>query len=312
MVNKSLNKVGKEGLLNVFLIVNPLAYLVAVLLIKKLKFDSSNVLMVSSRGPDLSLLNYPSLKLRPKRHHHIIQKFFFSSYVGIEVLKKIKKRDFILYTPFSFRVSNWLIKSKKCVGHFYIEEGQGSYLQSKLYNYNDLSFFNKISNNFKNKENFGYAYGNFYRSDSSGFIAIHPDSFPSIENKNKYILDNLNSIKDIYKPKTTGIKTFALGCAERRLINGDWKKMIDTLINLLPSNSIIKLHPSFYNSITKVKIIKKYIEIKSNSSITLSSEDTILELEMLYEKKIIYGPQTTLSKYARYLGSSFHDIKLFN
>ena len=131
MVNKSLNKVRKDRLLNVFLIVNPLAYLVAVLLIKKLKFDSSNVLMVSSRGPDLSLLNYPSLKLRPKRHHHIIQKVFFSSYVGIEVLKKIKKRDFILYTPFSFRDSNWLIKSKKCKGHFYIEEGQGSYLQSK-------------------------------------------------------------------------------------------------------------------------------------------------------------------------------------
>ena len=88
--------------------------------------------------------------------------------------------------------------------------------------------------------------------------------------------------------------------------------MIDTLIDLLPSNSIIKLHPSFYNSIIKVKTIKKYIEKKSYSSITLSSEDTILELEMLYEKKIIYGPQTTLSKYARYLGSSFHDIKLFD
>ena len=312
MVDKLLNKVRKQGLLNVFMIVNPLAYLVAVLLIKKFKFDSSNILLVSSRGPDLSLLNHPSLKLSPKRRHHIIQKVFFSSYLGIEVLKKVKKRNFILYTPFSNRDSNWLIKSKKCVGHFYIEEGQGSYLQSKLFNYNDLSFFNKISNNFKNKENFGDAYGNFYRSDSSGFIAIHPDSFPSIYNNEKYILDDLNFIKKIYTPKTTGIKNFALGCAERRLINGDWRKMIDTLINLLPSNSIIKLHPSFYTSMEKVKTIKEYIEEKSYSRITLCSEDVILELEMLYEKKISYGPQTTLSKYAKYLGSSFYDIKLFD
>lgn len=310
MVEKSLHDIRKKGILNVFFVVNPLASIVIELLIRKFQFDSSNIQVVSVRNTSLEILNYNSIYIQPKRHHLMMQKILFSSYTGKQILKNVK-RDFILYTPFSFRDSNYLINSKKCKGHFYIEEGQGSYLHSEPYDYKKLTFHHKIITNFRNKENFGDGNGNFYRNDSGGFIAIHPDSFPSISDNKKFFLKNLDSLKSTYIPKIKGIKNIALGCAERRLNNGRWETMIDTLIKIMPSTGIIKLHPSFYVSRSNVERIEKYVKYKTNSRISICPNFVILELEMLHETKTIYGPQTSLSSYTKLLGSKFVEVRLF-
>ena len=51
----------------------------------------------------------------------------------------------------------------------------------------------------------------------------------------------------------------------------------------------------------------------ASAFISLSSADNnvILELEMLHEKKIIIGSQTSLSRYAIQLGSKFKNVDLY-
>ena len=107
-----------------------------------------------------------------------------------------------------------------------------------------------------------------------------------------------------------GYKKIALSCAERRLEDNNWEGMIDKLIEYLPKGGLIKLHPSFYVSDEKIKKIKKYLTLKTNERIQLCDNSVIMEIEMLYENKNLYGPQTSLSFYADYFGSNFIPINL--
>ena len=87
--------------------------------------------------------------------------------------------------------------------------------------------------------------------------------------------------------------------------------MILILIKTLPNGGLIKLHPSFYVSDKKIEKIKKYLEKETDNQIQLCAIDVILEIEMLFEKKNILGPQTSLSYYADFFGSNFKLIKLY-
>ena len=49
----------------------------------------------------------------------------------------------------------------------------------------------------------------------------------------------------------------------------------------------------------------------TSGSIELCNDDVIIEIEMLYEPKILIGPLTSLSKYAEAFGSKFENIDLY-
>ena len=129
--------------------------------------------------------------------------------------------------------------------------------------------------------------------------------------EDKFYLNNLERIKKYYNPKIFGIKRIALSCAESRLINNNWEEMILKLIKYLPDGGLIKLHPSFYTSDNKIKKINSFLLKQNFKNISLCKSDVILELEMIYEKKIFYGPKTTLSYYTEMLGSEFKHIELY-
>ena len=87
--------------------------------------------------------------------------------------------------------------------------------------------------------------------------------------------------------------------------------MLQKLINHLPEDAIIKPHPSFMS--TK-KVFDEFLNVFNEintKKIKLCSQDVIIELEMIYEKKHIIGPQSSLSIYAEKLGSKYDHIKLF-
>ena len=56
---------------------------------------------------------------------------------------------------------------------------------------------------------------------------------------------------------------------------------------------------------------KKKFEEVSDGKFELCSNDTIIELEMLYEPKKLIGSISSLSKYAKQLGSSYDSVKLY-
>ena len=62
---------------------------------------------------------------------------------------------------------------------------------------------------------------------------------------------------------------------------------------------------SFTLSDKRYKKLKSITDDVSAKKIDLCSNDVIIELEMLYEKKYLIGPITSLSIYSRMFGSKF-------
>ena len=310
MVKKNIECLKNKNVTLIFLIPNPLTAIVSSLIIDEFELNKSEILLVSYRNTPLNLFNYPSIEIKQNKIAFYIQKLLFYSISSNIILNNVKK-EFILFTSSATKEANSLIKSKKCLGHFYIEEGQGSYVDHKPFNYNGMTTIQSIKSNFSNKFIKIDNYINFYRDDSLGFIGIYKKCFPMIAMEDKFYLNNLERIKNYYKPKILGIKRIALSCAERRLINNNWEEMILKLIKYLPDGGLIKLHPSFYHSDDKIKKIYSFLSEQDAKNISLCKSDVILELEMIYEKKIFYGPKTTLSYYTEMLGSKFNHIKLY-
>ncbi len=311
MVEARIKKIIDKKLTSVFFVVNPLTAILSRLIIEKFNLNKKKILIVYFRDSSFDLLNFESISIRYRRIDIYRQKLLFDSPGGRKILKHLTN-NFILFTPWALREANWLIKSKKCSGHFYIEEGQGSYMNYQTFNYDKIPLLTFIKNNFKNRVNKGDGTGFFFRNDSSGFIGLHPKCYPKIKSEEKYFLDNANKIMQFYNPKINGIKEIALSCAERRLIGNNWEVMINILIGCLPKGGLIKLHPSFYVSEEKINNIKNYLLIRTNNQVKLCDKEVILEIEMLFEKKNLYGPQTTLSFYALLFGSNFNSIMLNN
>ena len=313
--NNLLNKLQEQKAYNylyVFFVINPISTVVTRLIIEKLNLDLKNILIVSFRNTDLSLLNYRSLFVKKNKLDRVIEKITLSSISGKRILSKINNQNFILFASWSFKEVNFLLKSSNCIGHYYIEEGQAAHREHNPYSFNSVSFKKRLINNLKNRVNDGNKDDLAFRDDSFGFIGLTDKSFLQIPADRKIILDNIDYLKTIYEAKLIGIKHIGLTYAERRLGKISWKEMINNLIRLLPPNSVIKAHPSFMLSQRKIKLLSKYIQQKSQGKIKLCSNDIILEIEMLFEKKVILGPMSSLYTYANFFQSEFKKIDYIN
>ena len=175
-----------------------------------------------------------------------------------------------------------------------------------------MSLFDKIKFNISNRVNPNPGQGFFFRDDALLYIGMSKGIYPKIDKTKKYIINNLNEIKKYYEPKLLGITQIGLTCSASRLPTyNDWEVMIQKLIKVLPQGSFIKPHPSFTCSakvFTKFKLIFDNI---NNKNIKLCPSNINIELEMLYEKKNIIGPQSSLNIYALAFGSTYQKINLF-
>ena len=216
-------------LTHVFFVVNPITVLITRMIIDQFDLKTNKILIISIRNTDLSILDFNSLYIIPNRINNLFDKIFFSSFIGKKVLKKLKGSHFIIYASWATRELNFLMNLRNCKGHYYIEEGQGSYMNHIPFSYTKVPLINKIKNNFKNRVNEDDSSGYFYRNDSLGFIGLSNKSFPKVGESKKIVINNLNSLKSYYKPKLIGIKTIGLTCAERRLKDTNWRNMLKKL-----------------------------------------------------------------------------------
>ena len=308
-----LLKSKKEEWLNVFFVVSPITAMIFRMMIDKYQIKTENILLISFRNSDLSMFKNESLKIKPKKIDRYLEKLFFYSPSGYKILKKIKSynKKFLLYATSSYREVNWVLNSKSCMGHLYIEEGQASYMDWIPYDFNNLSIITKIKNNFKNKLNKIDGIGYFYRDDAHAFIGISINSFPSIKSSKKFLVTNFNDLKKYYRPLYKGVNNIGLTCADRRISKKDWKDMFETLAKEMNYKGVIKLHPSFNVPESKSKEIRSLFESMNFKNLTLSPNNCIVELEMFYEKKQIYGPQSSVSIYSKVFGSNFKNINLY-
>ena len=84
--------------------------------------------------------------------------------------------------------------------------------------------------------------------------------------------------------------------------------MLKILIKEMNGEGVIKLHPSFTSSKKIEEDITKVFQQLKTKKIDICSNEVIVELEMLYERKKITGFQTSLSKYATIFGSDFNQL----
>ena len=84
-----------------------------------------------------------------------------------------------------------------------------------------------------------------------------------------------------------------------------------SLVKHLPENSALKLHPSMYQNNSYIKKILILLEKFNRTDIFVCDSETIIEAEMLFEKKKLIGPLTSLIKYAEIFGSSFKQINIY-
>ena len=308
MILKKLLNQKDQNYLFVFFVVNPISTVVTRLLIDTLNLTSKNILIVSFRNTDLALLNYNSYIVNMNKLDRVYEKITFSSISGKRIIKKIKNKNFILFASWSYREVNYLINHSNCQGHYYIEEGQGSYRFHPEYSYKSVSLKKRILNNFKNRVNNAKKDDLSFRDDSLGYIGISNKSFPQIPPNKKVNLYNIKDLKKVYNNRLSGVKYIGLTYAERRLNNIQWQDMISKLIQLLPENSVIKAHPSFMINSEKIESLEKFINKISKGKIHLCPKDVIIEMEMQYEKKIVIGPSSSLEFYTKLFKSEYQKI----
>jgi hypothetical protein len=294
---------------HVFIIDNPVMYIVMIMILSKYKINENRVIVTYLRkGAFLTNSVFPVIDYNEFWFDKYITKLFRISLKGSRILNKVtkKKQNFILYTNQAHLALENILDSRYCEGHVYIEEGQISYWLTELFSFNSTTFFGRLKQYYLDKR-FG-KYKNFYRDDAHAFIGMLPDVFPLAPKEKRFILNNYDSLKKYYKPTLVGIKAIGLTCSERRLKPNQWEAMLKALVDKMPKGGVIKLHPSFYNDFTKIESMLKKI---TSGNIELCDNDVIIELEMLYESKILIGSLTSLSKYAEAFGSKFVYIDLY-
>ena len=287
---------------HVFFILSPITLILSLLIAKAKMLNDDDVIVIYLRGFKSDFFKKPHhlVKTFSKR---LFQKLRFKPMTR-EVLKIIgSKNNFLLYTPWCFPESavtpdiNILLNNKKCLGHFYIEEGQLSY-----------------EKNFESNPALSRSYNEYFREDNLGFYAIFDSAFPKAPLKKKIILSqsDLSEIKRLYTPKLLGTNEIGITCSERRLKSNEYKKMLNVLISHLDDNSAIKFHPSFESDNKLFYPLREFIKHNElNKDISVCDRDIIIEFEMMYEKKTLIGSMSSLKIYADFLNSSFKEIDLY-
>ena len=333
MINEFIKYTKDEDCLHVFLINNPFTGIISRMIIDAYQIKECNVFSVSTRNTDTSLVSKAPFILKMNFLDRLQIKFFRQSPQASRLLRRISKKNkkFFLYTAWAYeetirtsdgvRVTNShpsvqkLLKSDLCMGHAYIEEGQLTHRQTKIYPPEDRQrlhdeYIMRLNGQFRDDE---HRLKNrlYYRNDAHVFIGAVEGAFPNAPKDKRIILNNYNALKGHYDPLLLGTKMIGLTCAERRLSIEQWQPMLEKLINQMPNGGVIKLHPSFITNVEKNRRIKNIFNKIAPSNIDFCEDETIIEMEMLYEPKRLIGSRTSLKKYAEAFGSEFIDVKLY-
>lgn len=320
-INEFKNKLVRNELSHVFVLNNPISVFIAKIIIESNNIPEDKIYLISFRKINIDVLNGNKISIKLNFIDKLFRKIFLFSLQGFRLRKTIEKKcgDFLLYCDWDNRDVVEIMNSKRYKGHAYIEEGQSAFNPFKEYHLkkNRLSQYKRLrrwqsSSNLKDQLNLDiHTFKEFFNKDAFAFFTIINGSYPLINPKKRILLKDFSYVKNVYKPQLLGIKNIGIMCSPRRLKN-DWTNSIYNLINSLPNNSVIKLHPEFYsNKHLLDKFLITFENLNDKKHIKLCSNNILIEAEMLFEKKYLYGPLTSLIKYAQLFGSEFKKVNIY-
>ena len=306
---KNLKKRLDKESFHVFFISNPIFEVISYLWINLLNIPEEKIILISLRS------NFSGLfKLRYK----YFQRTFFDRFCNKikfdryskKIINWVEKQsnNYYVYCARLHPESEKLINQRNCSGHFYIEEGQISYSNKKIFdNLSEKLYLKKKLN----KSYFAADKEYHFRKDALLFIGLDQKVFPQAESEKKVVLSDLNLLKKIYKPFLMGQKIIGLIPAPRRLEKIDFDKFLEKFLDIIPDSSYIKFHPGYQYSDSELRKIEVKINSKNKKNIKICSNKVILEIEMIFEKKILYGSKSSLETYAHLFGSEYKSIKIY-
>ena len=311
MIPKIIKSAIDDDLLHIFVVTNPIFSMLAQLVVQKFGIPKESIEIIYSRKTGASLLGEGTIFSSEKLTDRYLERLFGVSPKGGRYLREIEKRnkEFIIYAAWADLEINRLIASNLCRGHIYLEEGQMAYWNLPPYKYRERSLVSYLwPGNYTRPCS---ERTDLYRDDASMFFGLLSGAFPSVPAEKRFILGDYEVLKSFYEPKLLGVDTVGLTCAERRVAEDQWERMFASLVEEMPLGGVIKLHPSFE---TNIEIRSRVLEVFHRvcpDGIEICDSEVILELEMLYQKKFLIGPLTSLSRYADAFGSDFLHVDLY-
>lgn len=305
--NNNIKELFNKDVYHVFFLINPVVEIIIFLWIKTFKIPNSKVILLKLRKNTSGLINLPSTYFKKSMLDRIFSKLGYDRYSRkYEKYVRDKSIKFYLYSSWVHPEFDFLLNNENCLGHFYLEEGQLAHRKRKFINNNNYHI-----DSIRNKIQYAADLESHHREDAICFVSIDPEAFPHIDNRKKFLFDDFSSLKNGYNPLLLGKKFIGLGPAPRRLKN---QKLLDSLLiisDYLPDNSIIKLHPGFDLKNKKLNYYRRVIKEIKNKKIDFCDQNIILEIEMLFENKIFYGPSSSLIRYAKLFKSEYKIIELY-
>ena len=295
---------------HVFLVNNPIAAIVSRAIIDEYSINIDNVFAISLRNTETSICGSDTLIVKEYLIDRIIFKLFKYNIKSHRIRRLLEKKypRFILYTSWYYPEAKIINSSSQCIGHAYIEEGWASYRKLNTFSQNKHGNVKSLS---EDKVKYAENNDNLFRDDAFAFFGLHKDSFPLIDQEQRFILSGITNLKKYYKPYLLGIKCIGLTCALRRIDQNKIEDMLAALINHMPDGGVIKLHPSFIADSALVSRIQSIINRIAPDTIKLCDNSAIIEMEMLYESKTIIGPLSSLIKYTEIFESKYQHISLY-
>lgn len=161
--------VTSKDVFHVFLISNPVNAVTCRMFVEAMSIPLNMVICVSIRDADTTLV--PSERIIQKTYtlDRVIQKLFDMSSAGIRLRRNIEAKceKFILYTSWLFADAEALLGSSRCLGHYYLEEGQLSYYNAGTFSVNSGTTFR-----FRQQQKALGSVDFHYRDDCYGYIGI--------------------------------------------------------------------------------------------------------------------------------------------
>lgn len=292
----------ENEVMHVFLIANPVNAIISRMLIEQ--YQISNILVISIRESLTDIVSDKNLNLPITILDRFFMKFFKICRYGRKLKKNIINfsKSYVVYTSWMYPEAVEVSSDKSCKGVVYIEEGQLSYYESNPYPKELNVWFNRVDE--ISKGNIDLYFSKAYEA----CVGLTEDSFPCLRPDKRIVIDDIRQLSKLYKPKLMDIKYIGLTPAPRRIPKEFIPALVKRLTEKIPSGGAIKFHPGFnIHKDLKIQIINE-LKNMENCNIVFCPDNTILELEMILDKKVLIGARSSLSIYAVKLGSKYIEI----
>jgi len=297
----------EEGILHVFFLQNPVALIMSLMIADAYEIPTNRIVGVSIRQTDTTFTGFAELPLRTGRFDRYINRLSGRNLAGVRLRRELERlgQRYIVYASWHYAEVEEVTASRSCVGMITVEEGQLSY-------YNSLPYPHTFGNRWRfRKKRIAAGTPNLYfREDAAAFIGLSPDSFPGVPKDKRFVLDNLAVAAQRYRPQLMGRRSIGLMPAPSRLAPSDVLPAIEKLAKAMGGSGTIKMHPGYRSErYYSEETFSRYLHSVADGRITLCPESVIIELEMLSERKRLFGSRTSLSRYAKMFGSSFVQVE---